>query len=193
MAWCRSARIWSRSGSLLATRRGRRQLATWRTRRCRIRSEIAGRPAARHSRPMVQALGWPSSRRIRLVSVGLPSRGPARAGPVGQPSGAVGVVAVDPAAHARGVVAEQVGDLAGGPAVLGEQDHNQAAADPVVRRACFCGRIGVSCRGRRRSPPRTSRWLGRCGRARLPVPRAACAGPQRLPVLWRVAAVGCGG
>jgi hypothetical protein len=34
-----------------------------------------GRPAARHSRPIVQALGWPSSRRIRLVSVGPPSRG----------------------------------------------------------------------------------------------------------------------
>jgi transposase InsO family protein len=37
--------------------------------------------------------------------------GPARAGPVGQPSGAVAVVAVDPAAHRRGIIAQQPGDL----------------------------------------------------------------------------------
>jgi hypothetical protein len=56
---------------------------------------------------------------------------PAAAGPVGQPAGAVGVVAVVPAAHGGGVVAEQAGDLAGCKALLGEQDHHQAAADPV--------------------------------------------------------------
>jgi transposase InsO family protein len=59
----------------------------------------------------------------------------AAAGPVAQPAGAVLVVAVDPAAHGGGVAAEQPGDLARGPAVLGEQDHHQAAADAVGGRA----------------------------------------------------------
>jgi hypothetical protein len=56
---------------------------------------------------------------------------PTAAGPVGQPAGAVGAVAVDPAAHRRRVVAQQVSDLGRGLALLGEQDHHQAAADPV--------------------------------------------------------------
>jgi hypothetical protein len=57
--------------------------------------------------------------------------GSARPGPVGQAVGAVGVVAVDPAAHGARVAAQQLGDGGRRPAVLGQQDHDQAAADPV--------------------------------------------------------------
>jgi hypothetical protein len=41
------------------------------------------------------------------------------------------LIAMDPAAHGRGVVAEQIGDLGCRLALLGEQDHDQAAGDPV--------------------------------------------------------------
>jgi hypothetical protein len=48
-----------------------------------------------------------------------------------QASDAVLLVAVDPAAHGRRIDAQHLGDLSGGPAVLGEQDHQQAAGDAV--------------------------------------------------------------
>jgi hypothetical protein len=57
--------------------------------------------------------------------------GSAWPGPVGQAVGAVGVVAVDPAAHGARVAAQQLGDGGRRPAVVGQQDHDQAAADPV--------------------------------------------------------------
>jgi hypothetical protein len=57
--------------------------------------------------------------------------GSARPGPVGEAVGAVGVVAVDPAAHRARVAAQQLGDGGRRPAVLGQQDHDQAAADAV--------------------------------------------------------------
>lgn len=79
MAWRRSASTCSRSGSPLATRRGRRQQATCRTRRRGLRWLRAGRPSRCHSRPIVQALGWSSNLRMRWCRRGLPSGGrPAR-------------------------------------------------------------------------------------------------------------------
>jgi hypothetical protein len=57
--------------------------------------------------------------------------GSARSGPVGKAVCAVVVVAVDPAAHRARVAAQQLGDARRRPAVLGQQDHDQAAADPV--------------------------------------------------------------
>src|SRR6266536_3402160 len=81
---------------------------------------------------------------------------PPRAWPVGQPEGAVLAVAVDPAAHGRRVVAEQAGDLRRGPALLGQQQHHQAAGDTVgtVQQpqqiagvAGGTGRVGVHGRG----------------------------------------------
>jgi hypothetical protein len=39
---------------------------------------------------------------------------------------------MNPAAHRGGDVAEQVGDLAGCHALLGEQDYQQAAGDAVA-------------------------------------------------------------
>jgi hypothetical protein len=75
MAWWRGARTCSRSGSPLATSRGRRHLATSRTRRCRVRSDMAGRPSRWESRATVHAVGSASSRAIRSPSRGLPSRG----------------------------------------------------------------------------------------------------------------------
>jgi len=80
---------------------------------------------------MVQALGWRSSGRPRLAQLGAADPWPAAAGPIGQPAGPVALVAVDPAAHRTGVIAQQVGDLGRSPALLGEQDHHQAAADAV--------------------------------------------------------------
>ena len=74
MVWRNSARTWSRSGSPLATSRGRRQLATSRTRRRRVRWLMAGRPSRCHSRAIVQALGWASSRQSRWPSRWLPRR-----------------------------------------------------------------------------------------------------------------------
>jgi hypothetical protein len=73
--WRSAARTWSRSGSPVATSRGRRQAATSRTRRCRVCRLMAGRPRYRCSSGMVQARGWARSRRIRSPSRGLPSRG----------------------------------------------------------------------------------------------------------------------
>src|SRR6266542_3750420 len=75
MAWRSAARTWSRSGSPLATSRGRRQAATSRTRRCRVCRLMAGRPRYRCSSGMVQARGWARSRRMRAPSRRLPSRG----------------------------------------------------------------------------------------------------------------------
>lgn len=73
---CRKrARTRSRSGSPLATSRGRRQRATSATRRCRVRRLMAGRPSRWYSRGIVQAPCWSSSRRIRRARVGLPRRG----------------------------------------------------------------------------------------------------------------------
>jgi hypothetical protein len=57
--------------------------------------------------------------------------GSARSGPVAKAMGTGGVVAVHPAAHGARVAAQQLGDGGRRPAVLGEQDHDQAAADPV--------------------------------------------------------------
>ena len=57
--------------------------------------------------------------------------GSARPGPVGKAVSAVGVVAMHPAAHRAWVAAQQLGDGGRRPAVVGEQDHDQAAADPV--------------------------------------------------------------
>jgi hypothetical protein len=73
--WWRWARTWSRSGSPLATSRGRRQPATSRTRRRRVQRLMAGRPSRWYSRGIVHALGWESSRRMRSVSRRLPRRG----------------------------------------------------------------------------------------------------------------------
>jgi hypothetical protein len=52
-------------------------------------------------------------------------------GPVAQAADAVLVVAVDPAADSRGVTAQHAGDLGRRGAVLGQQDHDQPAADAV--------------------------------------------------------------
>jgi hypothetical protein len=117
MAWRRSASTCSRSGSPLATRRGRRQQATCRTRRRSVRWLRAGRPSRCHSRPIVQALGW---------KAGAAQRWPASSGPVAQPAGAVGVVAVDPAAHRARVAAQQLGDGRRRQAMVGQQDHDEA-------------------------------------------------------------------
>ena len=57
--------------------------------------------------------------------------GAARSGPVGKAMGAVGVVAMHPAAHGARVAAQQFRDGGRRPAALGEQDHDQAAAHPV--------------------------------------------------------------
>jgi hypothetical protein len=57
--------------------------------------------------------------------------GSARSGPIGKAVGAVVVVALHPAAHRARVAAQQLGDARGRPAMLGQQDHDQAAADPV--------------------------------------------------------------
>jgi hypothetical protein len=66
-----------------------------------------------------------------LAEPGAAQPWPAAAGPVGQGGSAVVLVAVDPAAHGRGIVAQQVGDLGRCEALLGEQDHHQATADSV--------------------------------------------------------------
>src|SRR6266540_618408 len=68
----------------------------------------------------------------------------AGSGPVGQCAGAVALVAVNPAAHRPRVVAEQVGDLGRRPALLGEQDHEQAAGQAVgaVQQAQQVARVG---------------------------------------------------
>lgn len=63
--------------------------------------------------------------------------GPARAGPVGQGGDTVGVVAVDPAAHRDRVAAQRFGDGTGGPAALGQQDHDQAGRDPANGQPAF--------------------------------------------------------
>jgi hypothetical protein len=87
-------------GSPLATSRGRRQQATSRTRRCRVRSDTAGRPSRCQSRGTVHAPDWPSSPRIRSPSRGLPRHqaGPEAVGPCsrqatpqGQPAGQDGL------------------------------------------------------------------------------------------------------
>ena len=57
--------------------------------------------------------------------------GSARSGPVGKAVGAVGVVAMHPAAHGARVAAQQFRDGGRRPTALGEQDHDQAAAHPV--------------------------------------------------------------
>jgi hypothetical protein len=54
-----------------------------------------------------------------------------RSGPVGKAVGTVGVVAMHPAAHGARVAAQQLGDGGRRPSLVGEQDHDQAAADPV--------------------------------------------------------------
>ena len=59
---------------------------------------------------------------------------------------------MDPAAHGGGVAAEQPGDLARGPAVLGEQYHHQAAADAVgavqqAQQIAEAGGVGVHAGG----------------------------------------------
>jgi hypothetical protein len=62
-------------GSPRATRRGRRQRATSRTRRRSVRWLMAGRPSRDHSLGIVHAVGWASRWRIRVPSRELPSRG----------------------------------------------------------------------------------------------------------------------
>ena len=57
--------------------------------------------------------------------------GSARSGPVAKAVGALAVGAMHPAAHGARVAAQQLGDGGRRPAVVGEQDHDQAAADPV--------------------------------------------------------------
>jgi hypothetical protein len=131
MAWRRSASTCSRSGSPLATRRGRRQQATCRTRRRSVRWLRAGRPSRCHSRPIVQVLGWSSNLRMRWCRRGAAQRWPASSGPVAQPAGAVGVVAVDPAAHRARVAAQQLGDGRRRQAMVGQQDHDQAQGGAV--------------------------------------------------------------
>jgi hypothetical protein len=83
-----------------------------------------GGPSCCHSLGMVQARGPVSNRRIRWGSLGLPSRGRLLRGRSASPGGAVLLVAVDPAAHGRGVVAEQAGDLGG------QADQPRDDADP---------------------------------------------------------------
>jgi hypothetical protein len=109
---------------------GPRHAATSPTRRCRVRRLMAGRPSR-----------WWADRWTRLWAGGAAGGSAGRAwgspavaaaaGPVGQGGSAVVVVAVDPAAHSRGIVAQQVGDLGRCEALLGRQDHDQAAADTV--------------------------------------------------------------
>jgi hypothetical protein len=66
-------------GVVLGDQAGRRQAATWRTRRRRVRWLSWGRPSWDHSRPIVQAVGRASSRRMRRGRRELPGRGrPAR-------------------------------------------------------------------------------------------------------------------
>jgi hypothetical protein len=128
---CRSARIWSRSGSPLATRRGRRHAATSRTRRCRVRREMVGAAGSVPQPRDGPGFGLAQQPQDPPGQPPVAQSGPAGAGTVGQPWGGVLVVAVDPAPHGRGIVAEQVGDLGRRPALLGEQDHQQAAGDAV--------------------------------------------------------------
>ena len=87
MVWRNPAKTWSGSGSPLATSRGRRQLATSRTRRRRVRWLMAGRPRRCHSRAIVQALGWASSRQSSWPSRWLPRRGRPARGRSASPSG----------------------------------------------------------------------------------------------------------
>ena len=104
-----------------------------------------------------------------------PWRNPAASG-VGKPVSAVGVVAVDPAAHRGGIAAQQPGDRRRRPALVGQQDHDQAQADAVGPAAGRAGRRGsLRCRWGWRP-----RWGGRilaaassarlcCGRLQRPV------------------------
>jgi hypothetical protein len=98
------------------------------------------------------------------------------------------LVAADPAAYGRWVVAEQVGDLGCRPALLGAQDHEQAAGDAVgaVQQAQQAqqvagvaggaGRFGVHAGGRRL----VAAWSGRCGRKlQRPARRAGAGGLMR--------------
>src|SRR4029453_18966896 len=55
----------------------------------------------------------------------------APAGSIFKPGNAVLVVAVDPAAHGGRVIAQQLGDCRGRPALARQQDHDQARSDAV--------------------------------------------------------------
>jgi hypothetical protein len=78
------------------------------------------RPGARGGQQPADALAQP----------GAAQPGSAAAGPVGKTADAVLLVAVDPAAHGAGVVAEQLGDLGGVPAACRQQDHDQPGRYP---------------------------------------------------------------
>jgi hypothetical protein len=89
--------------------------------------------------------------------------GSARSGSVAKAVGAVGVVAMHPAAHDAWVAAQQFGDGGRRPAVVGKQDHDQAAAHPVgaVQQgeqvagvASRAGALGVHAGGRILAQPR---------------------------------------
>jgi hypothetical protein len=66
-----------------------------------------------------------------LAKPGAAQPRPAGPRPAGQPASAVGVVAVDPAAHRRRIAAQQAGDHGRRQALAGQQDHDQAAGDAV--------------------------------------------------------------
>jgi hypothetical protein len=91
-----------------------------------------------------------------LVQAGAAQRWPASSGPVAQPAGAVGVVAVDPAAHRARVAAQQLGDGRRRQAMVGQQDHDQAQggavraveqAQQVARTGGGAGGVGVHAVG----------------------------------------------
>ena len=88
-----------------------------------------GRSASRcHSRPIVQPWAERAAAGCAGQAGGCPAGAPARSGPVAQPAGALGVVAVDPAAYRRRVAAQQAGDGGGRQAGARQQDHHQAQA-----------------------------------------------------------------
>jgi hypothetical protein len=101
--------------------------------------------------------------------------GSARPESVGKTVGAVGVVALYPAAHGARVAAQQLGDGGRRPAVLGQQDHDQAQGDAVravlegeqiAGAACTTGWVGVHARGRILAAASSGRVC--CGRLQRP-------------------------
>ena len=187
MAWRRSANTCSRSGSPLATRRGRRQQATCRTRRRGLRWLRAGRPSRCHSRPIVQALGWSSNLRMRWCRRGLPSGGRPARGRSPSPLVPWGVVAVDPAAHRARVAAQQLGDGRRRQAMVGQQDHDQAQggavraveqAQQVARTGGGAGGVGVHAVGGRILQAASSSRLC-CGKLQRPARLLHLVGPHR--------------
>ena len=122
-----------------------------------------------------------------LVQAGAAQRWPASSGPVAQPAGAVGVVAVDPAAHRARVAAQQLGDGRRRQAMVGQQDHDQAQggavraveqAQQVARTGGGAGGVGVHAVGGRILQAASSGRLC-CGRLQRPARLLHLVGPHR--------------